>query len=1176
MRKNNNLKSKRKLLISIFVMVFVFSIFKVGINFAFSNLFVISNNEITTKSELAVVNSVDFDESNITSDLTFHKLGDYVTFKVKIKNEDEKNYIVKSVSDDNKNEYISYEYEDYTGTKINSGEEVVFEITEKYTKENTDISTRVQNFSANILVVLEDEEENVIEKEIPVAPVEELSENSTDEEKEDESEVTSPENIVVEDGKAEETEIVENKVQQENTIEPQQSEKNSIIEKLFINPKTGDSITVYIILSSISLIMIVLLSRKKEIILNSKESKGKHSEKSNNRFKLFGLILVGIAILPIASKSSTNNSFKIPFKNNIVLKDKLLVTYVVNNQSYEKVINYEGKVELENPEVQGYDFNNWLKDDGTIFDIEELVKDDITLTASFTPINYSISYDLEGGILENDNPATYTIESNDIELNNPTKVGYKFEGWTGTNLSDKTENVIIAKGSVGNREYISNWKANSYKIIFDNNTGSGTMSEQIMTYDISGNLNANTFTKTGYSFKCWNTKADGTGTAYEDQQEVLNLVENGEITLYAEWEAKDYVITFDKNDDNATGIMEAQSIKYDQSEKLKENTFEKAGYHLEEWNTKSDGTGTSYTDEQVVTNLGDKTLYAIWSEGVAEIDGVIYNTLQLAVDDVPTNNTETTIKLLCNISESVTVEKNKNIILNLQRYTINDDAGAIIITNRGTLKIYNGIMQTTSITHAVINNEKNGKLIISGGKIISTGDKQAVYNDGGDVEISGDAYLYSTSKIRATVQNNSGTMLVTGGTIISTKQHGIDNRNQNLIIGTKDNDVNKNSLVIQGKINGINSSGNFKFYDGIIKGGSSAINNESKVIEMEDGYSIIHSEEIIDGAKYYTAYLGIPCTITFDPNEGTVKESSRILASGEKIGSLPTPERSRHIFDGWFTELEGGEEVTPDTVISSDEILYAHWTRKFVAEMDGIKYDSLQEPINLVPSDNTQTIIKLIDDHSENVTVPKNKNIVFDFQDYTLSNSNKEEVIKNSGTIELISGTITSDGNAATINNYGGNVKISGGSVNSTGERQSICNYSGIIEITGDAYLCSTTVGNSSNLVLERGTISNSNKGEVIVTGGTIIALNQYAIGNEGKLIIGIQGDGQINSTTPNIRGNDVGIKSIGSLYYYDGIVKGIDVPIDGTVTEKEEDTEIIINTEEIEDKTYKTAYLGE
>ena len=66
---------------------------------------------------------------------------------------------------------------------------------------------------------------------------------------------------------------------------------------------------------------------------------------------------------------------------------------------------------------------------------------------------------------------------------------------------------------------------------------SGTMSSQQFTYGIAQKLLANTYTKEGYTFTGWNTKPDGTGISYTDEQEVNNLTadNNGTVTLYAQW-----------------------------------------------------------------------------------------------------------------------------------------------------------------------------------------------------------------------------------------------------------------------------------------------------------------------------------------------------------------------------------------------------------------------------------------------------------------------------------------------------------------------------------------------------------------------------------------------------------------------------------------------------------------
>ena len=82
---------------------------------------------------------------------------------------------------------------------------------------------------------------------------------------------------------------------------------------------------------------------------------------------------------------------------------------------------------------------------------------DVTVSAvKGTPIDYTITYNLDGGTASN--PLTYTVKSDDITLNNPIKAGYTFTGWSGTGLEGEANmNVTIAKGSTGERSYTAHW-----------------------------------------------------------------------------------------------------------------------------------------------------------------------------------------------------------------------------------------------------------------------------------------------------------------------------------------------------------------------------------------------------------------------------------------------------------------------------------------------------------------------------------------------------------------------------------------------------------------------------------------------------------------------------------------------------------------------------------------------
>ena len=65
------------------------------------------------------------------------------------------------------------------------------------------------------------------------------------------------------------------------------------------------------------------------------------------------------------------------------------------------------------------------------------------------------------------------------------------------------------------------WTPVTYVVRFDGNGAAAVaMADQTLTYDQAANLTANTFARKGYTFTGWNTKADGTGTAYADQASV--------------------------------------------------------------------------------------------------------------------------------------------------------------------------------------------------------------------------------------------------------------------------------------------------------------------------------------------------------------------------------------------------------------------------------------------------------------------------------------------------------------------------------------------------------------------------------------------------------------------------------------------------------------------------------
>ena len=210
--------------------------------------------------------------------------------------------------------------------------------------------------------------------------------------------------------------------------------------------------------------------------------------------------------------------------------------------------------------------------------------------------------------------------STTLVANGYTRTGYTFNGWKDAGGKTYTDKATISN-ITSNITLTAQWKANTYYVKFNANNGSGTMSNQTFTYGTAKNLTANTFTRTGYTFAGWNTKADGSGTSYADKASVNNLsTTNGAtVNLYAQWTPITYYVQFNGNGSTG-GSMSNQSFKYGTAQNLTANAFTRTGgYTFAGWNTKADGSGTSYADKASVNNLSTTNgaivnLYAKWTK----------------------------------------------------------------------------------------------------------------------------------------------------------------------------------------------------------------------------------------------------------------------------------------------------------------------------------------------------------------------------------------------------------------------------------------------------------------------------------------------------------------------------------------------------------------------------------
>ena len=129
---------------------------------------------------------------------------------------------------------------------------------------------------------------------------------------------------------------------------------------------------------------------------------------------------------------------------------------------------------LEEPSWGGHTFAGWNTEadgSGDSFPgtVEKGSTGDRTYHAQWSTDPYQITYNLEGGSLPEgeDNPRTYDYDTADFDLPVPSREGYAFTGWVGSNGSEPQREVTIRQGSWGDLSFTACWQANAYIIRFD-------------------------------------------------------------------------------------------------------------------------------------------------------------------------------------------------------------------------------------------------------------------------------------------------------------------------------------------------------------------------------------------------------------------------------------------------------------------------------------------------------------------------------------------------------------------------------------------------------------------------------------------------------------------------------------------------------------------------------------
>lgn len=224
--------------------------------------------------------------------------------------------------------------------------------------------------------------------------------------------------------------------------------------------------------------------------------------------------------------------------------------------------------------------------------------------------SYTVSYNANGHGTKPSNQTKYYGKALTLAAA-ITATGFTFVRWN--TKADNSGTGYAAKASYTGNAALTLYAIWNHSITFNVNGGSGSQATQtaLATSAITIAAKSSTVVRTGYNFTGWNTKADGSGTAYAVGETLAAGAAS--ITLYAQWSLITYTVTYNANGHGTA--PSSQTKEYGKALTLK-SAISATGYTFVRWNTNSSNTGTGYNAGASYTGNAALTLYAIWNHSI--------------------------------------------------------------------------------------------------------------------------------------------------------------------------------------------------------------------------------------------------------------------------------------------------------------------------------------------------------------------------------------------------------------------------------------------------------------------------------------------------------------------------------------------------------------------------------
>ena len=909
---------------------------------------------------------------------------------------------------------------------------------------------------------------------------------------------------------------------------------------------------------------------------------------------------------------------------------KYIITYDANGgenapRSQEKTEDISLKLSLQKPTRSGYTFIGWSTrkepleaayQPGGDFALNR----DTTLYAVWQINTYTITYNLDGGTLQSQNPDSYTVETDIITLNNPSKDGYMFLGWTGSNGAIPQRTVKIEKGSTENKEYTAVYGEGNYRV---NGTYYIDLEEAINACENNAETTIEVLKNCDDLFENNNIENKNIilnlGNNTLNLSKTINVKSGSSLKIIGEGKIQnqsDVAISVEGTliigeDDTTVGktpIIEGTTFGISTSSG---NLYFYDGQIIGDKavNGKITKLPESYTALSKTENSKEVVYLDIVADAVARIGYKYFTTLQAAVDAVQSGHYD---KRPMEEKLIDSVEKNGEyyFVKNADGQLVSNNSGVGNTTSHSYLKLdlsnfegehtltINGLVSsegnydiayaaiTNSIDAPEYNNATNRFIYTSGANDINSEYKlqggeiyylHLGYRKDGGGNTGKDAFIINSIKLDGSeTPGLYKSYPVVGDTVEITM---VDNATVSSAVTISDIqniklNLDGHTVQASGNTYVLDNSGKLEIVDTSSAQTGTIDNSAYRAIKNQKELILTNGTISIGAGTSSNYQRGIDNTETgiFTMNGGTIKSDKNYTRmifndNGKVYINNGTILASSSWGQGVFNEKNGYVEINNGNITSG------HYTicNTSTANSNGT--------IQINGGDITCTSTNI----DNGVSYPK---VIYNGSIGTINiaggtiNKNFKAIWQGGdGTINITGGTINGLGDVVNNRSNSGTINITGGVI--TGNSYLVRNESSKgevvienVELISKQSYNSVASGNSSSTTIINNSnvkgIENGNSSNLLIKGKSIITAkdaNSNAISNgSGSIIIGEKIDEGVEEkpqTEPLIQGGKYGIYKndvFGKIYFFDGTIKGTTNAIYGNVNEIEDKAEILIN----------------